>query len=95
MVAKRVSAREAKHGFDELVGAVRGGGEPVIVEEDGRAWAVLIGPEEYEAYRAAQRERFFGMVAEIHGRNRDADPELVLADATTEVEAVRRERDAE
>ena len=94
-MARRVSAREAKRGFDELVGSVRRGGEPVIVEEDGRAWAVVISPEEYEAYRSAQRERFFGMVGAIHERNRGADPERVLADVTAELEAVRRERDAE
>lgn len=42
METKRISAEEARDNFDDLLGSVRYGGQPVIVEKKGRPLAVVI-----------------------------------------------------
>jgi len=46
-MAKRISAREARNRFSDLMGSVRYGGEEVIVERSGRPMAAVIPVEVY------------------------------------------------
>jgi len=91
-MARRMSAKEARDNFTDLLGMVYYGREPVIVERKGRPFAVVINPEEYERYQEAARERLSRLIDEIRDQNRDRDPDEVLAEVTAEVEAVRNER---
>ncbi len=91
MLTKRMSSREARDNFSDLLASVRYGGQPVIVERNGKPFAVLISPEEYERYQRMSTERFFRVVDDIQARNSDADPDEALADVTTALEEVRRE----
>ena len=91
MVTRRISAKEARSNFSDLLGSVRYSGDPVIVEKKGRPFAVMISPEDFERFQAIAREQFFETVREIQQANKDADPEQVLADVTEAVEAVRQE----
>ena len=92
MVTKRISAKEARDNFGDLLGSVRYGGQPVIVEKKGKPFAVVISPEDFERFQEIAREQFFETVREIQQANKDADPDEVLADVTEAVEAVRQER---
>ena len=92
MVTKRISAKEARDNFGDLLGSVHYGGQPVIVEKKGRPFAVMISPEDFERFQKIAKEQFFETVREIQEANKDADPEQVLADVTQAVEAVRQER---
>lgn len=49
-------------------------------------------PEDVEKLSREQRQRALEAIQRIGERNRDKDPEQVLADVTTAVEEVRRER---
>lgn len=92
MVVRRMSSQEASANFAELLGQVYDTKEPIIVEKQGKAVAVVINPEEYERYQQWARERFFEVVREIQERNADKTEEEVLADVTEAVEAVRQEK---
>jgi prevent-host-death family protein len=91
MLTRRVSAKEARSNFSDLLGSVHYGGDPVIVEKKGRPFAVLISPEDFERFQMIAKEQFFETVREIQQANKDADPQEVLRDVTEAVEAVRQE----
>ena len=91
MVTRRISAKEARDNFGDLLGSVHYGGQPVIVEKKGKPFAVMISPEDFERLQELARERLFETVREIRETNKDADPDQVLRDVTEAVEAVRLE----
>src|SRR3712207_6360363 len=91
-VTKRMSVKDTRANFSDVLAQVRYGQEPVIVERKGRPMAVLISPEQWQQYQDDARNRFFDAVDRLQERNRDADPEQVLRDVTEAVEEVRRER---
>jgi prevent-host-death family protein len=91
MLTRRISAKDARNNFGDLLGQVRYSGEPVIVEKQGRPFAVLISPEDFERFQTIAKEQFFETVREIQQANKDVDPDQVLADVTEAVEAVRQE----
>jgi prevent-host-death family protein len=91
-VTRRISAKEARDDFGDLLGSVRYGGQPVIVEKKGKPFAVVISPEDYERYQELARERLFETIREVRKANERVDPDRVLADVTEAVEAVRQER---
>ncbi len=90
-MVKRMSSRDARANFSELLGAVYYTKEPVIVERKGKPFAVLISPEEWEQVER-QRKQAWAVVDRVRERNADADPDEVLQDVTAVVEAVRQER---
>ncbi len=92
---KKVTAKEARDNFTDLLGTVYYGKEPVVVEKQGRPFAVVINPQEfkkYEDFKTAAKRRFFEIVDEIQAGNKDRSFEKVLEDVTKEVETVRRKR---
>ena len=91
MLVRRMSTKEARANFADLLGLVYYTKEPVIVERKGKPVAVVINPEEYEQYKKLQKERFFSTVDRIQERNKDYDPDEVLRDVTEAVEEVRQE----
>jgi prevent-host-death family protein len=91
MLTRRISAKEARNNFSDLIGQVRYSGDPVIVEKQGRPFAVLISPEDFARFQTIAKERFFETTREIQQDNKDVDPEEVLRDVTEAVDAVRRE----
>ena len=89
-MARRMSAREARANFSDLLGLVYYTKEPVIVEKKGKPVAVVISLEEYERFRKEQEEAF-AIIDTIRERNADKRPEEVEKDVTGAVEAVRQE----
>lgn len=90
---RRISAREARAHFADVLGSVHYGKEPVVVERNGKPFAVVISPDQYEVMEAAL-ERAWTAVERMRERNADKSPEAVLEDVTAAVEAVREERHA-
>ena len=71
------------------------GKEAVVAEKQGKPGAVVTTPgvdEQSERQREQQIERFWRAVERIGERNKDKDPDEVLAEVTEVVEEVRRER---
>lgn len=46
MLVKRMSAKEARDNFSDLLGLVHYSKEPVIVEKWGRPFVVVLSPED-------------------------------------------------
>ena len=90
MPVRRMSAREARANFSELLGLVYYTNEPVLVERKGRPFAVMISPEQYETMRK-EIERAWTTLDRVQAVNADKDPDAVLRDVTAAVEAVREE----
>ena len=88
MATRRISAREARANFGDLLGAVHYTKEPVIVEKKGRPYAVVISLEDYQRLQE-DREGDWAAVERVRERNEEVNPEDALRDITTEVEAVR------
>ena len=94
-MVKRMSTRDARANFSDLLGQVYYTQEPVIVERKGKPVAVVISPAQWERIereRQAQIDRGWAAVDAIQERNRDKDPEEVYRDVTAVVEQVRQER---
>jgi prevent-host-death family protein len=88
---RRMSARDARANFSDLLGLVHFTKEPVIVEKKGRPYAVVISLEDF-AKLEAEREKAFAVIDRVRNRNADKEPAGVLRDVTEEVEAVRQEQ---
>jgi prevent-host-death family protein len=94
-VVKRMSTRDARANFSEILGLVYYTEEPVIVEKKGRPVAVIISPKEFERIQQEREEcrrRGWEAVRRVQEANRDKDPDEVYRDVTAVVEQVRRER---
>ena len=86
---KRMSAREARDKFADLVGSVHYGGEEIIVERSGRPVAAVIPVTTYERLVAERRARF-EVLDRIRSRLPELSPEQIEADVTKVVTRVRR-----
>ena len=91
-MVKRMSAREARTKFADLLGTVHYGGDVVIVERSGRPMAAVIPVELYERLMA-EREARFRVLDRIRSRAPQAPPEEVERDVADAVAAVRATHD--
>jgi prevent-host-death family protein len=87
----RMSTKEARANFGELLGRVQYTQEPVIVEKEGKPLAVVISPEQFEALQQ-RLTCAWATVDRVRERNASKAPEEVLNEVSAEVEAVRQER---
>ena len=90
-MVKRMSAKEARNSFSDLLGVVYYSKEAVIVEKRGKPVAVVINPVDYERLLAERAERF-AVFDEIRAKNQDVTAEQAEADAAREIAALRKER---
>ena len=90
-MVKRVSSRDARANFSELLGTVYYTKEPVVVERKGKPYAVMISPELWAQMERRQHDAW-AAIDRLRERNADKDPDAVLRDVTEVVEAVRQER---
>ena len=90
-MVKRMSAREARNNFSDLLGLVYYSKEAVIVERRGRPFAVVISPEDYERLLEERRERF-SVFEKISAKNPDVTPQEAAEDAAREISGLRGER---
>ena len=94
MLVKKMSAKEARNSFSDLLGVVYYSKEAVVVEKRGKPVAVVISPEDYERLLAGREERL-AVFDEIRARNLEVTPQEAEEDAAREIAARRKERGAE
>jgi prevent-host-death family protein len=90
MAVRRMSAKDARANFSELLGLVYYTKEPVMVERKGKPFAVVISPDQYSMVEK-ELERAWQTVDRVQERNAEKNPEEVFQDVTATVEAVRQE----
>ena len=94
-MVRRMSSRDARANFSEILGLVYYTQEPVIVEKKGKPVAVVISPREFERIqqeREERRQRAWEAVRRVQEANQDKDPDEVYRDVTAVVEEVRQEQ---
>ncbi len=86
-----VNVTQVRDNLSEILGRVKYGEEIVTIEKKGKPYAVIISPEQYEAYQKAAKEKLFAVVDKIQARNTQYSEEEVMKDVTEAVEEVRQE----
>ncbi len=92
-MAKRISAKDARAQFSEILGMVRFGKEAVIVEKQGKPMVAIVDIELYERWQE-EREIRFGVLDEIRSKGLGKRPEEIekdVAEAVSEVRASARQ----
>ena len=92
-MAKRISAKDARAQFSEILGMVRFGKETVIVEKQGKPVVAVIDIDLYERW-VAEREARLKVFDEVRSKNRGKKPQEVekdVAEAVTEVRQSSRQ----
>lgn len=95
MITQKMTAKEARDNFTDLLGSVYYGKESVVVEKKGRPFAVVVNPDEYGSYikyKEAAKKRVLEIIEEIQAANKDLNFEEALKDITDVVEEARQER---
>ena len=90
-MTRSVSVEDAREQIGELLESVHTTRQPVVVEQDGVPYAVLIDATEWEQLRERRLEDLWAVVDRVQARNAHLDPDEVLADVTAVVEVVRQE----
>ena len=91
-MAKVMSAKEARDKFSDVLGTVYYSKEPVIIEKQGRRFAVVVNPEDYDELVRGRREKAWQVIDEIRAANKDEDPDEIERVVAQEIAAVRREK---
>ena len=88
IVIKRMSAKEARDRFAEVLGQVHYGKETVIVEKQGKPMVAVIDVEWYDRLMRAWREPF-NVLDKIWAKHTDKDLDQVQKDVTEAIAEVR------
>jgi prevent-host-death family protein len=86
----RLSVEAAKDRFLEVVDAVSRGGEPIVIESAGKTVAAVVSAADFGRLQELSRRELFDLIADIHRRNQDLDPDEVMREVTAVVEEVRQ-----
>ena len=73
-MVRHVTSREARATFSELLGRVHYTQEPAIVEKNGKPFAVVISPEQFERLQEAQQAAW-AVVEAVQANNADLEPD--------------------
>jgi prevent-host-death family protein len=87
-MAKRMSAKDARSKFSDLLGSVNYGGEEVIVERSGRPVAAVIPVPVYERL-VAERQTRFEVIERVRSRVPTTSLEAIETDVREAVAKVR------
>ena len=91
-MVRKMSAKEARDRFAEVLGQVHYGKDTVIVEKQGKPMAAVIDVERYDRLMRSWDEPF-AVLDRVRGKNTDKTPERVqedIAEAIAEVRAKTR-----
>ena len=85
---RRISAVEARKRLGEILEGVHYRGDEVVIERAGKAMAVVIPAERYEAMEKS-RERLFELIEKNWERNKDVPYETIEQEVGKAVAEVR------
>lgn len=91
----KMTAKEARDNFTDLLGAVYYGNQVVEIDKKGRTFAVVVNPDEYNSLKKAAKGKFFEIVEDVQKASHRVNATKVLNDITTAVSQVRQEHYAQ
>ncbi len=86
-----MSAKEARENFSEILGTVRYGDQSVLVEKQGKPYAVLISPEDYNLLQKKAKSDLFEMIDVLHKDMGDVDESSIYEEVASITEEIRKE----
>lgn len=89
-MTKTISVREARANFSEVLGSVHYTNQPVVVERNGKPYAVVVSPRQFEAFQK-RLDAAWDAIDRLRETNAHFDADEVYADVTQAVEEVRQE----
>ena len=92
MTQTSINVTEARDNLSEILGRVKFGQEIVTIEKKGKPYAVILSPEQYEAFQKESRKRFGEIIRRIQSRNTMFSDAEIMKDVSEEIEAVRKNR---
>lgn len=87
-VKRKVSAVDARKRFGEILESVFYRGDEVTIERAGKAMAVVIPTERYDALERS-RERLFDLIEKAQERNKDVPYEVIEQEVARAIDEVR------
>jgi prevent-host-death family protein len=91
MAERKVSVREARASFSEILGNVHFAGDTIVIEKKGRPFAALVSLEDL-AWLRERREKAWAPIDRLREANAQYDEDEIDRDVTAEVEVVRQSR---
>jgi prevent-host-death family protein len=88
-VKRKVSAVEARRRLGEILESVYYRGDEVVIVRAGKAMAVVIPAERYEALERG-RERLFELIEKAQERNKDVPYEVIEQEVAAALSEVRK-----
>ena len=85
---RKVSALEARRRLGEILESVYYRGDEIVIERAGKAMAVIVPADRYEAMQRS-REKVFQLLEANWERNKDVPYEEIERDVTKAMAAVR------
>lgn len=85
-----VNVTQVRDNLSEILGRVKFGDEVVTIEKKGKPYAVIMSPEQYEAFQKIAKDRLFVLADKIQSRNINFNEDEVLNDITEAVKNVRQ-----
>ena len=86
---RKVSAVEARSRLGEILEGVYYRGDEVVIERAGKAMAVVIPAERYEALERG-RERLFELIEKVQERKKDVPYEVIEREVAAALSEVRK-----
>lgn len=86
---RKVSAVEARRRLGEILEGVYYRGDEVVIERAGKAMAVVIPAERYEALERG-RERLFELIEKVQERKKDVPYEVIEREVAAALSEVRK-----
>ena len=86
-----VNVTQVRDNLAEILGRVKFGEEVVTVEKKGKAYAIIMSPQEYKRYKEVAKKAFFATVTKIQAKNANSTIGEVMKDVTEATEDVRQQ----
>jgi prevent-host-death family protein len=90
-MAEKISAKDARSRFAELLGRVGFGREEIVINRSGKPMAAMIPVDVYERL-VSERAARFAILRDIQENQPDLSPEQVEADVAALLDQVRAAR---
>jgi PHD/YefM family antitoxin component YafN of YafNO toxin-antitoxin module len=88
-ILNKVSVKEARDNFSDILGMVHYGNQSITIEKSGEPFAILINPLLWDEYKEFLREKARKVIDAIHERNKDVDPKKLEQDIDKAIAEVR------
>ena len=89
---KSIGAYEARRKFGQLIEEAFYKHDHFVIERSGRGMAVIVPVDECQTWKRFAKERVFGIMEEVWGRNKDVASTELEQEVQEAIETLKREQ---